>query len=73
MLEPWESVVGALQSFLGVALVELLWLPSPPPPLLGLQSEPAADFLAMNPMHTFLWLCRVEDDTKACFRHFLHP
>ena len=65
--------MGALQSFLGVALVELLQLPLPPLLLLGLPSEPAADFLVMNPMHTFLWLCRVEDDTKACFRHFLHP
>ena len=72
-LEPWESVAGALLSFLGVALVELLWLPSPPLLLLGLTSEPAADFLATNPMYTFLWLCRVEDDTKAYFRHFLHP
>ena len=29
-LEPWESVVGALPSFLGVALEEPLWLLSPP-------------------------------------------
>ena len=74
VLEPWESAVGALESFfLGVALVEPPWLPWPPPPLLGLLSEPAADFLVMNPMHTFLWLSRAEDDTKACFRHFPHP
>ena len=73
-LEPWESVLGALESFfLGVALVELPWLLSPPPPLLGLLSEPAVGFLAMNLMPTFLWLCRAEDDTKACFKHFPHP
>ena len=58
-LEPWESVAGALESFFSrVTLVEPLWLPSPPPLLLGLLSEPAAGFLVMNPMHTFLWLCR---------------
>ena len=73
VLEPWESVAGAFGSFLGVALVEPPWLPLPPPPLLGLPSEPVVDFLVMNPMHTFLWLCRVKDDTKACFRHFPHP
>ena len=44
-LEPWESAVGALESFfLAVALVELPWLPSPPLPLLVLPSEPAACF-----------------------------
>ena len=60
-LEPWESAAGALESFfLGVALDGLPWLPSPPPLLLGLLSEPAAGFL-MNPGHTFLWLCREED------------
>ena len=64
---------GSLPSFLGVTLVELPWLPLPPSPLLGLTSEPVADFLVMNPMHTFLWLCRAEDDMKACFRHFPHP
>ena len=74
VLEPWESVAGALEPFfLRVALVELPWLPLPSLPLLGLPSEPAAGFLATNPMHTFLWLCRVEDDMKACFRHFPHP
>ena len=73
-LELWESAVGALESlFFGVALVESPWLPSPPPLLLGLLSEPAADILATNPMHTFLWLCKVEDETKACFRHFPQP
>ena len=74
VLKPWESAAGALESlFLGVALVESLWLPSPPPPLPGLLSEPVAYFLAMNPMHTFLWLCKAEDETKACFRHFPQP
>ena len=66
VLEPWES-------FLGVALVELPQLSLPPLPLLGLPSEPVVGFLVMNLMHIFLWLCRVEDDTKACFRHFPHP
>ena len=66
-------MVGALESFFGVALVELPQLPSPPPLLLGLPSEPVVGFLVMNLMHTFLWLCREEDDTKACFRHFPHP
>ena len=65
--------MGALPFLLGVALVEPPQLPSSPPLLLGLPSEPAADFLVTNLMHTFLWLCRVEDDTKACFRHFPHP
>ena len=74
VLEPWESVVEALESlFMEVALVELSWLPSPPPPLLDLLSEPVADFLAMNLMHTFLWLCKAEDKMKACFRHFPQP
>ena len=63
---------GALESFfLGVALVELPWLPSPPPSLLGLLSDPVAVF-SVNLRHT-LWLCRVEDDTKAFFKHFPHP
>ena len=71
MLEPWQSVAGALESFfLGVTLVELPWLPLPSSPLLGCLSVPVAGFLAMN---TFLWLCRAEDDMKACFRHFPHP
>ena len=71
MLETWKSMVGALESlFLGVALIESPWLPSPPPLLLGLLSEPAADFLATNLMHTFLWLCKAEDEMKACFRQF---
>ena len=73
MLEPWESAAGALPSFLGVALEEPLWLLSPPPPLLGLPSEPPVDFLEMSPRHTFLWLCKAKDDTKAYFRHFPHP
>ena len=42
------------------------------PPLLGLPPEPLVDFLGMSLMHTFLWLCRAEEDTKTCFRHFLH-
>ena len=70
VLEPWESVVGALPSFLEVALEEPPQLLSPPPLLLGLPSEPPVDFLETSPRHTFLWLCKVEDDTKACFRHF---
>ena len=65
----WET----LPSFLGVALVEPPWLPLPPLPLSGLPPEAPVDFLGMSPMHTFLWLCRAEDDTKACFRHFPHP
>ena len=65
--------MGALESFyLGVALEELLWLPSPPLPLLGLLSEPVAGFLVMNLRHTFLWLCMAEDDMKVCFKHFPH-
>ena len=31
------------------------------------------DFLEVSPRHTFLWLCRAKEDTKACFRHFPHP
>ena len=73
VLEPWDSVVGALPSFLGVALGETPWLLWPPPPLLRLPPEPPVDFFGMSLMHTFLWLCRAEDDTKACFRHFPHP
>ena len=73
MLEPWESVVGALPSFFGVALEESLWLLLPPPLLLGLPSEPLVDFLGTSPRHTFLRLCKAEDDAKAYFRHFLHP
>ena len=44
-LEPWESAAEAFEAcFLGVALVEPPpWLLSPPPPLLGLLSEPVAD------------------------------
>ena len=72
VLEPWESVAEALPSFLGVALVEPPWLPSPPLPL-GLPPEPPVDFMGMSLMHTFLWLCKAEDDRKACFRHFPHP
>ena len=53
VLEPWESAAGALESFLGVVLVELLQLPSHPALLLGLLSEPAAGFLVMNPMQPF--------------------
>ena len=72
-LESWESVVGALPSFLGVALEEPPQMLSPPLLLLGLPPEPPVDFLGMSPMHTFLWLCRAEDDMKVCFRHFPHP
>ena len=49
VLEPCESVAGALESFLGVALVGPLWLPSPPPLLWGLPSEPAAGLLGDEP------------------------
>ena len=72
VLEPWESAVGALPSFLGVALEEPLWLLLPPS-LLGLPSKPPTDFLETSLRHTFLWLCEAEDDTKAYFRHFPHP
>ena len=48
VLEPWELVARAFESFfLDVTLVEPPpWLLSPSPPLLGLLSEPAADFLS---------------------------
>ena len=71
MLEPWELEAAALPSFLGVALEEPPWLLSPLP-LLGLPSESPVDFLEASPRHTFLWLCRAEEDTKVCFKHFLH-
>ena len=71
-LKPWESVVGALPSFLGVALEEPPQLLSPLP-LLGLPSETPADFREACLRHTFLWLCKAKEDTKACFRHFPHP
>ena len=38
----------------------------------GLAVGTFCSFLS-KPRHTFLWLCRAEDDTNACFKHFLHP
>ena len=70
-LEPWESVVGALPSFLGMALEEPLQLLSPLS-LLGLPSKTPVDFREVSPRHTFLRLCKAKEDTKACFRHFSH-
>ena len=71
-IEPWESVVGALPSFFRVALEEPPWLLLPLL-LLGLLSETLVDFWEESLRHTFLWLCKAEEDTKACFRHFPHP
>ena len=46
--------------------------PLSPPPLLGMLSGTPAAFLEASPRHTFLWVCRAEEEKKACFRHFPH-
>ena len=48
-----------------------LW-PLSPLPLLGLLSGTPVAFSEMSPRHTFLWVCRAEEEMKACFRHLPH-
>ena len=72
VLELCESAAGALPSFFGVALLGPLLLPSLPL-LVGFPPEPPVDFLEMSLRHTFLWLCRAEEDLKDLLQALAAP